>query len=143
MATYFSVSVVEIPTAVYQATNLDNSIVFYDSNGAPVYYDDTLTLHYNSKDALTVLQSWMTPDVTVETVVETLSVLQFLQLFTQSERIAIRTAGASNAIVDDFLYMLDHTTQVVLTDNLTIEALAGLVQAGLLTQSRANTILGV
>lgn len=70
--------------------------------------------------------------------------LQFEQLFTQSERIAIRkrraTADTTADVIDDFYDLLDKAGEVDLGDATVAAGLGFLVAQGLLTQARADAI---
>jgi hypothetical protein len=70
-----------------------------------------------------------------------LSRYEFLNLFTQAERLAIRTTGKTDVVIDDFLAMLDNATGVYLTNPDVIAGINYFVQESLLTQARATEIL--
>lgn len=81
----------------------------------------------------------------VEPVVREVSGVSYLRRFTQSERIAIRTAASQSAILDDYLKLLDATIQqggiVNLDDDDTVTAVNLLEQAELIAAGRAAEIL--
>ena len=66
---------------------------------------------------------------------------EFLQLFTQAERIAIRAAAASNGAIYDYLDLLAKAQQVNLDDGPTVTGVNTLESAGLLAAGRAAVIL--
>jgi hypothetical protein len=68
--------------------------------------------------------------------------LAFLESLTPDERIAIRAAARENAGLEDWLDMLRAAQEVDLDDTRTISGLNAMVNAGLLTRRRADTILG-
>ncbi len=56
------------------------------------------------------------PDPPPPPVVDELNKIDFLRLFTQAERIAIREAAAVNPLISDYQHMLDAATAVRLSD---------------------------
>lgn len=66
----------------------------------------------------------------------------FLRRFTQDERIAIRTAAKQVAVIEDWMYLLDHATEIDLADANLVAGMGGLVAGGLLTGTRRDQILG-
>jgi fructose-1,6-bisphosphatase/inositol monophosphatase family enzyme len=71
--------------------------------------------------------------------------VQYLRRFTQSERIAIRSAASQSAELDDYLKLLDTTIAqggtVNLADADTVAAVILLEHAGLLAEGRSAEIL--
>ena len=71
--------------------------------------------------------------------------VQYLRRFTQDERIAIRGAAQSSAVLDDYLKLLDATIAqgglVNLNDPDTVAAVSMLEQVGLLSAGRAVEVL--
>jgi hypothetical protein len=67
--------------------------------------------------------------------------VDFLRLFTQTERINIRAAAAVNAVVADYQYMLDAATTVNLSDPDILTGVPLLEAAGLIGPGRADQIL--
>lgn len=76
-------------------------------------------------------------------VTKNLTNLDFLNRFTQAERIAIRTAAQSNAAVADYLAMQDAASGIDLTDTRTIAGVNALEAAGLIGAGRAAQILAL
>jgi hypothetical protein len=70
-----------------------------------------------------------------------LSKLEFLELFTAEERIAIRQARGSSAALDDYLYLMELAQDVDLDNPKTQNGLIMLEQAGILASGRAQEIL--
>jgi hypothetical protein len=70
-----------------------------------------------------------------------ISSLAFRQLFTSAERLAITTAGFSNATIRVFMDDESSAGAVTLSDPEVTTGVAALVTAGLLTQVRANQVL--
>jgi hypothetical protein len=73
--------------------------------------------------------------------VRILSKVEYLKRLTQAERINIRAAAAGNAVVDDYVQLLNVTGVVNLDDPDTIGGLNALESAGLLSVGRAAEIL--
>jgi hypothetical protein len=71
----------------------------------------------------------------------TLSKLEFLELFTSEERIAIRQARGSSAALDDYLYLMELAEDVDLDSTKTQGGVMMLEQAGILASGRAQEIL--
>ena len=74
-------------------------------------------------------------------VVDELNKIDFLRLFTQAERIAIRTAAKTNALIADYQDMLDAATMVRLSDPDMQTGVPLLELGGLLAPGRAAQIL--
>lgn len=68
--------------------------------------------------------------------------LAYLRLFTQEERIAIRTAAASSAELTDYLELLNLADEVNTADTDTRTAVQMLEAVGLIASGRAAEILG-
>lgn len=73
--------------------------------------------------------------------VDELHKVDFLRLFTQAERIAIRSAAKVNPIVEDYQAMLDAATVIRLSDADIQEGIPDLEDAGLIGPGRAAQIL--
>lgn len=69
------------------------------------------------------------------------TILAFLQRFTLGERLSIRAARASDAVVDDFMSMVDAATFIDLDRPDTEQGVAYLVSKEHVTAERAETIL--
>lgn len=70
-----------------------------------------------------------------------LSKLEFVELFTSAERVAIRAARGQSSALDDYLYMLEMAEEVNLDSPNVIGGLAMLEQAQILAAGRAQEIL--
>jgi hypothetical protein len=73
--------------------------------------------------------------------VDELHKVDFLRLFTQAERIAIRQAAKVNPVVEDYQAMLDAATVIRLSDADIQEGIPELEDAGLIGPGRAAQIL--
>ena len=71
-----------------------------------------------------------------------ISKLAFLALFTDTELATILTVAQSNMTVAVYVKKLDAATEVLLTDQLTIDSMNALESAGILAAGRAAQILG-
>ena len=65
----------------------------------------------------------------------------FLRLFTQAERMAIRTEAKQNAVLEDFMALMDSNPTTNLDDPDTVAGVTLLEQAGLIGAGRAVEIL--
>jgi hypothetical protein len=82
-----------------------------------------------------------TPEPPPPPPVDQLHKVDFLRLFTQAERIAIRQAAKVNPIVEDYQDMLDAATVIRLSDADIQEGIPDLEDAGLIGPGRAAQIL--
>ena len=85
-------------------------------------------------------QYWSPVEPPAPAPIRFLSRVQFLKRFTQSERIAIRTAAKVSPVVEDFMDLLNSTSEVNLDDQTTGEGLDALELAGLIHVGRAAEI---
>lgn len=67
--------------------------------------------------------------------------LEYLRRFTTEERVAIRSAAASNPVLDDYLKLMELAQEINLDDPDTVAAVAMLEQAGLIASGRAAEVL--
>lgn len=70
-----------------------------------------------------------------------ISKVQYLKRFTQAERIAIREAAKTSAVVNDYVQLLDAASDVDLADPDTVAGVQQLESAGLLAAGRAAEVL--
>lgn len=70
-----------------------------------------------------------------------ITILTFLKRFTSEERIAIRNAAKINAVLEDFMFLLNSAQNVNLNSPELIEGMNLLVSAGLLTSERKTNIM--
>lgn len=66
---------------------------------------------------------------------------QFLERFTQSERIKIIKSGRTNDIIEDFRSLCMASTEVVSNDPTLLAGMSYLVSQNLITEQRKNEIL--
>jgi len=71
----------------------------------------------------------------------TFTKLEYLRMFTGAERVAIRAAAKSNAVLEDYMALLAEASDVSLDDPDTITAVQMLEAVGLLAAGRAAEIL--
>ncbi|MCA3505093.1 MAG: hypothetical protein IOD05_17940 [Rhodobacter sp.] len=81
------------------------------------------------------------PDPPPPPVVDELNKIDFLRLFTQAERMAIRDAAAVNPLIADYQHMLDAATVVRLSDSDIQTGVPLLELGGLIGVGRAAQIL--
>lgn len=67
--------------------------------------------------------------------------VDFLRLFTQAERIAIRQMAKTDPVVEDYQYMLDNASVIRLSDPDILAGVPLLEMAGLIAPGRAAQIL--
>lgn len=67
---------------------------------------------------------------------------QFLLRFTEAERAAFRAAAATDAAVADFMLLCGAASEIESTHPMTVDGMDYLVSAGLLTQARADEVMG-
>lgn len=81
--------------------------------------------------------------VIIEPVVEMppMEKIDFLRLFTQSERIAIKEEAKTNPVVEDYQYMVDNSTMILLSDPDIETGIPILESLGLIADGRAAQIL--
>jgi hypothetical protein len=82
-----------------------------------------------------------TPEPPPPPPVDELHKVDFMRLFTQAERIAIRQAAKLNPVVEDYQAMLDAATIIRLSDADIQEGIPELEDAGLIGPGRAAQIL--
>lgn len=83
-----------------------------------------------------------TPDVANPPASRVVTKLEYLRLFTQEERVAIRTAAKANAVLEDYMELLALAEIVDLSDADTVAGVNALEMAGLIAPGRAQEILG-
>ena len=80
-------------------------------------------------------------EVEAAPVPRTITKLEYLRRFTTDERVAIRAAASANAVLDDYLKLMELAQEINLDDPDTIAAVQMLEQAGLIAAGRAQEIL--
>lgn len=73
---------------------------------------------------------------------ETLTKLEFLRRFTQTERIAIREFAKTDVLIDDFMQLLDIAEFIDPSDQDTNNALQYLAYKSIINPNRINEVLG-
>lgn len=81
------------------------------------------------------------PDPPPEPQPPELDKVDFLRLFTQAERIAIRQMAKTDPVVEDYQYMLDNASVIRLSDPDILAGVPLLEMAGLIAPGRAAQIL--
>ena len=71
----------------------------------------------------------------------TMTKLGYLRRFTVEERVAIRAAAAQNAVLADYLQLMELAQDINTGDPDTVAAVTMLEQAGLIATGRANEVL--
>ena len=71
----------------------------------------------------------------------TITRLEYLRRFTTEERVTIRAVSAQNAVLADYLQLMEMAQDISLDDPDTIAAVNMLEQAGLLASGRAAEVL--
>lgn len=84
---------------------------------------------------------YVAPDIPVVSSIVPMERIEFLRLFTQTERITIKEAAKVNPIVEDYQYMLDNSTLVLLSDPDILTGIPFLEESGLIGVGRAAQIL--
>lgn len=70
-----------------------------------------------------------------------LTKLEFLRLFTMTERITMRAAAKESPVMEDYLQLMDLAQEMNLDDSDTIAGVQMMEQAGLLASGRAEEVL--
>lgn len=120
-----------------------NFIVTRKSDGAEVIrYSAAMAQEVNGFDLIGYDHTEYTPDDPVPVPTSrVLTKLEYLRRFTGEERITIRTAAKSNAVLEDYLSMLELAEEINTGDADTIGAVNMLEQVGLIGVGRANEVL--
>lgn len=142
---YFSVHFDDKPEIVFEVLNEDGSFTYTDISGNVIEY--VQTNGYQSRNWLNVRLDWMEPFPVQETIISgtspIITKLQFLQRFTQEERIAIREAAKTNPYVEDFLELLNAASEVNVEYQPTIDAIDALIGLGLIAAASKPDILAL
>lgn len=118
-------------------------IVTRKSDGAEVLrYSAAQAQEVNGFDLVAYDHTEWTPGATVATPINrTLTKLEYLRRFTVEERVAIRAAAEQNAVLADYLALMELAQEINTGDPDTIAAVQMLEQAGLIATGRAQEIL--
>lgn len=117
---------------------IDGVEVFRYSNSTPVEWSG---MGFDTHDHTPVVEPPVLPAEPVAPIGRRMSKLDYLRLFTQEERIAIRAAGKINTVVEDYLHLLELTDEVNTGDAEVGEALAMMEAGGLLAAGRREEVL--
>lgn len=79
-------------------------------------------------------------DIPIPTPARTVAAVEFMQLFTVQERIAIRSSG--DPVLEDFLDMVRVAGTISMDHPMVVQGLGYLVQRGIVTKARADEIGG-
>ncbi len=143
MKDYFSVHFDDKPEIVFEIINVDGSFTYTDMLGNVIEY--TPTNGYQSRNWLNIRLDWMEPLPADALIISAnqpiITKLQFLERFTQAERIAIRDAAKTNPYVEDFLDLLNAATEVNVEYQQTIDAINALIGLGLISSDSKTKIL--
>lgn len=143
MLDYFSVHFDDKPEIVFEIVYEDGSLSYTDMLGNAIEY--VPTNGYQLRNWLNIRQDWMEPlpadALVISASQPVITKLQFLQRFTQEERITIRDAAKSNPYVEDFLELLHAATEVNVEYQATIDAIDALIAAGLIASSSKPALL--
>ena len=122
-------------------------IVTRKSDGVEVYrYQSDAPVEWNGMAFAThdhLPAPAINPDGSIEGVVvgRTLTKLEYLRRFTVDERVAIRAAAEQNAVLADYLQLMELAQDINTSDADTVAAVTMLEQAGLIAAGRAQEIL--
>lgn len=117
-------------------------VVTRKSDGAEAYRYQSDTpvewngMEFSTHDHVALAQQPVTPTGT-----RTMTKLEYLRRFTVDERVAIRAAAAQNAVLADYLQLMELATEINTGDTDTVAAVTMLEQAGLIAAGRAQEIL--
>ena len=118
-------------------------IVTRKSDGAEVLrYSAAQAQEVNGFDLVDYDHTEWTPEAQPPaTANQTLTKLEYLRRFTVEERVAIRAAAEQNAVLADYLQLMELAQDINTGDPDTIAAVTMLEQAGLIAAGRAQEIL--
>lgn len=122
-------------------------IVTRKADGVEVYrYQSDAPVEWNGMAFDThdhTLAPVINPDDSIEGAIvgRTLTKLEYLRRFTVEERVAIRAAAEQNAVLADYLQLMELAQDINTSDADTVAAVTMLEQAGLIAVGRAQEIL--
>ena len=118
-------------------------IVTRKADGAEVLrYSAAQAQEVNGFDLVDYDHAEWTPDApVVAPTSRTMTKLEYLRRFTGEERVAIRSAAEQNAVLADYLQLMELAQEINTGDADTIAAVTMLEQAGLIAAGRAQEIL--
>lgn len=120
-----------------------NWIVTRKSDGAEVLrYSAAQAQEVNGFDLVDYQYTEWTPGApVVERASRVMTKLEYLRRFTVGERVAIRAAAEQNAVLADYLQLMELAQDINTGDPDTIAAVTMLEQVGLIAAGRAQEIL--
>ena len=118
-------------------------IVTRKSDGAEMLrYSAAQAQEVNGFDLVDYDHTEWTPGApVVERASRVMTKLEYLRRFTVEERVAIRAAATQNAVLADYLQLMELAQDINTGDADTIAAVTMLEQAGLIAAGRANEVL--
>lgn len=122
-------------------------LVTRKSDGQQVYgYNADAPIEWTGFEFAThdhAAQVEITPDGDIEGQVtgRVMTKLEFLRRFTQDERVTIRTVAKTNAVLEDYMAMIDLAQEIDTSDADTKAGVQMLEAVGLLAAGRAQEIL--
>ena len=139
MLDYFEVSITG-SAAVYEEIDSNGASRFTDVSGVTIEVAQPVA--YQLRSWVLNRLPWMEPLPIAPAVLE-FTQLQFLNRFTVSERIGIRAAAKTNPVIEDIMALFDSVSIIHTDAQQTIDSIGYFVSQALLTQVRANEILGI
>lgn len=112
----------------------------YEIVEVPGTDNPAISTHPLSKEALQNEYSWNS-EAREFRAKETLTRLEFLRRFTAEERIAIREAAKTNAVIFDAMELVNLAEFISLSDQDTINLVGYLALQGIITPTRVSEIL--
>ena len=117
-------------------------IVTRKSDGAEAYrYQSDTPVEWNGMEFATHDHVTVAQQPTTLTGPRTMAKLEYLRRFTVEERVAIRAAAEQNAVLADYLQLMELAQDINTGDPDTVAAVTMLEQAGLIAAGRANEVL--
>jgi hypothetical protein len=101
-------------------------------------YVDGELVPLNAED---IVQAGIDAQLPPPVIVKTWTPLEFMELFTLEERIAIREFSKADALAEDWLDLLKASQEVRLDDPRPLNGLNYMVLKGVLSQARAEEVL--
>ena len=125
---------------IYQVINKQTGQEVYRySADAPVEWPG---YEFSTHDHIEFVPVVINPDDSIQgSAIRVWTPLEFLRRFTQAERVAIRDAAKVSTVLEDYLKILEITTEVRSDDPDSLASLTFLEQAGLIAEGRAQEIL--
>ena len=117
-------------------------VVTRKSDGAEVYrYQSDAPVDWNGMGFATHDHTEQAEQPVLPSGPRTMTKLEYLRRFTVEERVAIRAAAEQNAVLADYLQLMELAQDINTGDPDTVAAVTMLEQAGLIAPGRANEVL--